>query len=270
MKRFRTTELSDPRFESHGLRFITVKTNNLRGRGDVCVFVPPGHKRDDLPIITLLHGVYGSCWCWALKGGAHRTAAHMMASGEIPPAILAMPSDGLWGDGSGYLPHHGRDFGRWISEDVIDAVRLLIPEAKNSRENYLGGLSMGGYGTLRLAAEHPEVYRAVSAHSSITRLEEMALFVEEPVSDYREAGTIGDIIDLFRGTPNLPRLRFDCGSEDELISGNRLLHQQLTEARIDHIYEEFSGGHEWPYWERHLADGLRFFFEDSTNSHTRN
>ncbi|MEM9259653.1 MAG: esterase family protein, partial [Bacteroidota bacterium] len=35
--RFRTTELSHPKFESDGLRFITVKTSNLRGRGDICV-----------------------------------------------------------------------------------------------------------------------------------------------------------------------------------------------------------------------------------------
>ncbi|WP_273446670.1 alpha/beta hydrolase [Neolewinella agarilytica] len=262
MKRFRTTELSDPRFEADGLRFITVKTRHLRGRGDICVFVPSGYGRTDLPVVTLLHGVYGSCWCWALKGGAHRTAARMIAAGEIPPFVLAMPSDGLWGDGSGYLPHHGRDFGRWICEDVIDAVRLLVPEAKNSRENYLGGLSMGGYGTLRLAGEYPAVYQAASAHSSITRLEEMARFVEEPVSDYRETDTIEDVIDLFRNEQNLPRLRFDCGIEDELVSGNRLLHQQLTEARIDHVYEEFSGGHEWSYWEEHLVDSLRFFFVD--------
>lgn len=258
MKRFRTTELSNPRFESDGLRFITVKTPSLKGRGDICIYVPDGVDRDDLPIVTLLHGVYGSCWCWALKGGAHRTAARMIASGEIPPVVLAMPSDGLWGDGSGYLPHHGRDFGRWIADDVIDAVKLLIPQAKHSAENYLAGLSMGGYGTLRLAAEYSTVYRAVSAHSSITRLEEMGQFVEEPVSGYRETGTIGDIVDLFRGKQNLPRLRFDCGVDDPLIEGNRRLHQQMLAAGIEHIYEEFPGGHEWPYWEEHLADGLRF------------
>ncbi|MEM9526975.1 MAG: alpha/beta hydrolase-fold protein [Bacteroidota bacterium] len=265
--RFRTTELSHPQFESDGLRFITVKTSNLRGRGDICVFVPQGTGRDDLPVVTLLHGVYGSCWCWALKGGAHRTAARMIATGEVPPVILAMPSDGLWGDGSGYLPHNGRSFGKWIAEDVIDALSLLIPEAKNTQEHYLGGLSMGGYGTLRLAAEYPTKYQAVSAHSAITRLEEMTQFVEEDLSNYQSPGTTADIIDLFRHqAEQLPRLRFDCGATDQLIEGNRLLHQQLTKANISHVYEEFSGGHEWIYWETHLVDSLRFFFENTRSS----
>lgn len=259
MNRFRTTELSDPRFESDGLRFLTVKTPNLRGRGDICVFVPRNQKQGNLPIVTLLHGVYGSCWCWALKGGAHRTVARMIDAGDISPVVLAMPSDGLWGDGSGYLPHNGRDFGRWITEDVIDAVRLNIPEARQSTENYLAGLSMGGYGTLRLAAEYPETYEAISAHSSITRLEEMGLFVEESVEGYDTEPTgLKDIIDFFWEDVELPRVRFDCGTEDELIKGNRLLHQQLITAGVDHVYEEFSGGHEWPYWEKHLADSLRF------------
>jgi enterochelin esterase-like enzyme len=184
----------------------------------------------------------------------------MIAAGEIPPFVLAMPSDGLWGDGSGYLPHHGRTFGRWIAEDVIDAVKLLIPEAKRATENYLAGLSMGGYGTLRLAAEYPGNYRAVSAHSSITRLEEMGQFVEEEVADYRQTGTVENVIDLFQAEPNLPRLRFDCGVDDPLIEGNRLLHRQLLDAGVEHVYEEYPGGHEWPYWEEHLADSLRFFF----------
>ncbi len=36
--------------------------------------------------------------------------------------ILAMPSDGLWGDGSGYLWYDGVDYENWIMEDVIEAV----------------------------------------------------------------------------------------------------------------------------------------------------
>ena len=57
----------------------------------------------------------------------------------------------------------------------------------------------------------------------------------------------------------LPRLRFDCGTEDLLIEPNRDLHRALEAAGIAHVDEEFSGGHEWPYWETHLAETLRFF-----------
>jgi hypothetical protein len=119
MASFRTIEISDPRFEAANLRFITVKSVPLKRRGDICVFVPPAVADGDLPIVILLHGVYGSAWSWAHSGGVHLSAQEMIDTREIPPMIIAMPSDGLWGDGSAYLPHTGFDFEQWIVDDVI-------------------------------------------------------------------------------------------------------------------------------------------------------
>jgi len=72
MSKFRTVEISNPKFESNNLRFITVKTPNLKGRGDICVYVPSDIRfTQALPIVILLHGVYGSAWSWAHSGGVH-------------------------------------------------------------------------------------------------------------------------------------------------------------------------------------------------------
>ncbi|MEO6188400.1 MAG: hypothetical protein ABIO82_02545, partial [Ginsengibacter sp.] len=108
MSKFRTIEISDPRFENNHLRFVTVKTPNLKGRGDICVFVPPSIKTElDTPVVILLHGVYGSAWSWPVSTGVHLQAMRMIERDEIPPMVIAMPSDGLWGDGSAYLAHNG-------------------------------------------------------------------------------------------------------------------------------------------------------------------
>ncbi|MCB0633114.1 MAG: esterase family protein, partial [Lewinella sp.] len=182
---FRTIELSDPAFEQEGLRFLTVKTPNLLGRGDICLFVPEVEDGiSDLPIYILLHGVYGSAWVWAWMGGAHRAADRLIKKREIRPAIVAMPSDGLWGDGSAYFAHHGKHFDRWIVEDVPQVIRETIPSAKESISLCIGGLSMGGYGALSLGARFPGKFVAISGHSSITRLEQMADFAEEPLAEY--------------------------------------------------------------------------------------
>ena len=37
----------------------------------------------------------------------------------------------------------------------------------------------------------------------------------------------------------LPPLRFDCGTEDELVEDNRTLHRALEHEGISHVYEEF-------------------------------
>lgn len=260
---FRTTEISDPRFESDNLRFITVKSNNLKGRGDICVFVPPGENMANLPLVILLHGVYGSAWVWTHKAGVHKTALNMIQNKEIPPMVIAMPSDGLWGDGSGYLPHNQKDFEQWIIEDVPNAVLENISSVTQNSDMFISGLSMGGFGALRLGIKYANRFKAISAHSSITDLEQMNLFVEEPLENYlQEDEKENSVWGLLReNTGKLPRIRFDCGKSDELIEANRALHEQLKMDTIPHEYQEFEGGHDWSYWQEHVEKSLLFFAE---------
>ncbi len=257
---FRTVELSDPRYEHEGLRVVTVKSPALGRRADVSVWAPAAGPIATL--LILLHGVYGSHWVWALKAGAHRTAAHLVASGEISPLVLAMPSDGLSRDGSAYLTRpHGEDAERWIVEEVPAIARLAAPALARDARVAIAGLSMGGYGALRLGAKYPERFAAISAHSAITEIDEMGQFVTEPLADYLVCAPPAELNPLYwlrQNKEELPKLRFDCGLEDSLISGNRKLHAALETEQIPHRYEEFPGDHEWDYWAAHIERTLRF------------
>ncbi len=263
MSKFKTTEISDPRFEANHLRHITVKSNHLKNRGDITVFVPPGDHLTDLPIVILLHGVYGSHWVWSQKTGIHLKMKTWIENGDIVPMIIAMPSDGLWGDGSGYLPHENSDFEKWIVDDVPNAVSELIPQASNNSKLFIAGLSMGGFGALRMGIKYHDKFSGVSGLSSITVIEEMALFVEEALDAYNQTETENESVyqTIVKHKNNLPPFRFDCGKEDELIEGNRKLHQQLNDLNISHTYKENSGKHEWIYWETHIKETMAFFDE---------
>lgn len=258
---FRTIEISEPRFEAEGLRWVTVKSPALGHRADITLFVPKASgAMTNIPLVLLLHGVYGSHWAWTLKGGAHRTAARLIEKGEIPPLVLAMPSDGLWGDGSGYLPHRDGNFERWIVEEVPAAARAASPALGASSPLFINGLSMGGFGALRLAGKYPEKFRGAGGHSSMTHFDQFPMFVEEPLKRYECSAEDRSVLDtLLRNRDRLPPLRFDCGTQDQLIEFNRQLSRDLKQAGITHTYEEFPGAHSWPYWETHLADMLRFF-----------
>lgn len=265
-KHFRTIEISDPAYEQDGLRQITVKTPNLAGRGDITVWIPNADLigTEPLPLVMLLHGVYGSHWAWSLKGGAHRTADKLIRSGNLRPMVLAMPSDGLWGDGSGYLPHNGRQFDRWIVEDVPSATAAALPVESTIDVQggfFIAGLSMGGFGALRLAATYPDQFRAAHGFSSITHANQLPLFVEEPFANYAQANADDESVLalMLRHRDQLPAIQFDCGTDDLLIEYNRTLHRALTDAGIAHTYVEHPGDHSWPYWQQHLTDALLFF-----------
>jgi enterochelin esterase-like enzyme len=258
--KFRTVELSDPRFETNNLRHITVKSKNLKSRGDITLFVPEG-KYENLPIVLLLHGVYGSHWTWSQRTGIHLKMQSWINNGEVTPMIIAMPSDGLWGDGSGYLPHTNMDYEKWIVEDVINVTIESIPEASKSSKLFIAGLSMGGFGALRLGAKYGHLFLAFSGLSSITVLEEMKLFVEEELSSLRQKNRVNESVfeTILKHRDTLPKFRFDCGISDELLEGNRKLHHQLEKNNIPHIYKEYSGAHEWLYWEEHIKETIVFF-----------
>lgn len=266
---FSTIEISDPKFEFGNLRFITVKTPNLKGRGDICLFLPlDGPETKEIPLVILLHGVYGSSWAWALKAGVHETANRMIRNGIISPIAIAMPSDGLWGDGSGYLPHHELNFEKWIIEDVPVAATEVSSKISENSPIFISGLSMGGFGALRLGIKYQSRFSGISAHSAITDLKQMSLFVQEPIEAYKQQDSneesVWDTIQAQEG--RTPPLRFDCGTDDFLIEHNRKLHNQLDKEGIVHQYQEFPGGHEWSYWQEHVVESLLFFNKLFTDS----
>ncbi len=266
---FRSFEISDPSFESEGLRHITVKSPALRRRADITLWLPESPS-GPLPLVILLHGVYGSHWAWALKGGAHRIAARLINSGEMPPMALAMPSDGLWGDGSCYVRHDsGEDYERWIMDEVPAAAALAC-SALTDAPFFISGLSMGGYGALRLAARHGSRILAASAHSAASSLDDMDTFSDEGMVSLKVPPGEQSLIEcLSTHCSSLPPFRFDCGLDDVLLPQNRRLHEDLVRKAIPHTYEELSGDHSWPYWSENLARSLAFFAKNLPNSPTK-
>lgn len=266
---FPSIELSNPEYTPDGFHFITVKSPALNRRADISVFIPGSESTEPLPLVTLLHGVYGSHWAWLFNAGAHQVLTHLIENEGLPRMALAMPSDGLWGDGSGYLRHEDSDYRTWIVNEVPAAVAHLAPNIKRM-PHFLCGLSMGGYGTLRIGALHPASFAALSAHSSVTNLGDLQSFVLSGTHPFHlsENEPLDALNCLLANASSLPPFRFDCGADDPLLESNRSLHSNLDAAGIPHVYEEFAGGHTWKYWREHLSDSLRFFAQtlQSTSS----
>lgn len=269
-KRFRTVEVSNPLYQPPHLRFVTVKSEYLKGRGDCTFFVPPQEKKikRNIPVVILLHGVYGSHWAWTYNINVHNIALQLIGAGKIEPMILVMPSDGLSGDGSGYFNHGDRNVEKWIIKDVVDLVREVVPQNTLDFPLFIGGLSMGGYGALRLMAKYPTMFNGASGLSSITCLKDLLPFLAAGEQSYfRKNFKEEDLISyLKKNRKKLPPFRFDCGYDDELFGSNKILHQQLEKEGIPHVFEEFKGGHSNEYWNQNIGKTLLYFNELATGS----
>lgn len=207
------------------------------------------------PVLYLLHGLSDDDTIWARRTSIERYVAGM-------PLIVVMPDTarGFYTDavrGPAYESH--------IMRDVVGFTERFFPAIPERRGRCIGGLSMGGYGSMKLALKYPDRFCSVVAHSSAFDVrarvtspehsEEFALiFGEEP------AGGDNDLFHLAAQTARgkLPAIRFDCGTGDGLLEENRAFHKHLTELGIPHQYEEFPGEHNWAYWDVHIQEALKF------------
>jgi S-formylglutathione hydrolase FrmB len=205
------------------------------------------------PVLYLLHGWSGDHRDWT-------RCARLATRVRDLPLIVAMP-DG----GNGFWVDHreGEPFARYLVEDVIGFVERTLPAARDPRRRAIGGLSMGGYGALRLALARPDLFASAHAHSAARGpwpgLEPglaRRVFGDDP------DGGDDDVLALARrlaaGQRRVPALRIDCGSEDRSLGASRELHDGFDRLGIAHEYLEAPGAHRWDYWDARLPEALAF------------
>jgi S-formylglutathione hydrolase FrmB len=221
------------------------------------LYLPPNWcNLTDLPLVVLLHGMYGNYADWVGSGHIDRTADQLILAGQIQPVIILMPD----GDNSFYVDGPDGDYETYIVDELVGAVDAAFPTAATRQTRFIGGLSMGGYGALYLGIRHTDMFSAVAANSPAVLQRN-----EAPPQMYGASGEYfdeRDIITLIQrdGWPRNVRLLTDMGATDGLMPDflrllNTLLETQSFKFQI-HIWP---GAHTWSYWEQHGADYLRFF-----------
>ncbi len=154
---------------SQVIRDLIAKDAATGTRISYSVYLPyTGPDADDtsvpsFPVVYLLHGFGASSNEWIERLELAKTLDAAIATGRIAPVIAVMPDAGK----SWYVD--SVTFG-----DVETAIMAaLIPEIdrrfstkKDARARAIAGLSMGGFGALRLAFKYPDSFAAVAALSA--------------------------------------------------------------------------------------------------------
>jgi len=214
------------------------------------------------PTLYLLHGLSDDYTNWL-----RRTRIEWYAR-ELP-LMIVMP-DGYRGFYTNV--ENGLPYARYIAEETVGFVERTFPVQPSRDARFVGGLSMGGYGGLRLALAYPAVFTSAHSHSGALmhgtrRPKETALWEYDQIFGPRvPAGSDHDLLKHARAarvSGVLPRLRIDCGASDPLLQDNRDFRAALQELNVPHEYEEFPGGHDWDYWDLHVRDALKFHLQRS-------
>jgi S-formylglutathione hydrolase FrmB len=199
------------------------------------------------PVLLQLHGLSDDHSSWIERSNLVRHVAGY-------PLIVVLPDGGT----SGYLNWRSHErLGKQLYEDfLIDDLPAHLTRHFQVRPGpwAIGGLSMGGYGAMRLGLKYPDRFASIWAHSSafhIGKMVEAAAIVDAADAD----------VDLHAGrvakAGTAPEVSFDCGVDDELLEYNRAFHAHLEAVGLAHHYAEHPGAHTWDYWDVHVQTALR-------------
>jgi len=216
------------------------------------------------PVVFLLHGLTGHYNNWTEL----TKLANYLAGYDI---IVVTPEggDGWYTDSVSSVNE------KW--ESYI--VKELIPEVDNKfrtlairEKRAIAGLSMGGFGSLKLGLKYPDKFVLAGSFSG-------ALGAAQ-ITEKQFPGAIGKTIDGIFGPADsetrksndifsivrdlspekmkaIPFIYLDCGTEDFLFQNNREFVDLLIEKKVPHEYRQLPGVHDWKYWDKQVQEFLR-------------
>jgi S-formylglutathione hydrolase FrmB len=165
---------------------------------------------------------------------------------------------------------HGPAYWTFVSEELPRFVRSVFPLSSKREDNFVAGLSMGGYGALKLALNKPEDFAAAISLSGVLDVVTVMKNPIHPLFNVDEYFGGFDKLkdsynDLFAQVQNLkqrsstlPRLYVACGLEDNLYEMNTKFRDLAIANSIPLTYEEGPGGHTWEFWDQYIFRALEW------------
>ena len=230
--------------------------------------------------LILLHGLTGTDTDWLFGG-----VAQMLAY-QYNLAVF-MPTTG----NSFYLDkgYEGGNFCTYIGEELPDFINKVFGFCESRENTLIGGLSMGGYGSIHTALEYPDRFSGVIALSSALVIKAVASdhrFAvkdetaedqeDDPVREVLPKGMLLDIygdpdklvgsekdpeaqyLKLKKAGADIPKIYLAIGTEDSLLESNRDFAAFLKKEGADYKYEEGPGKHDWFFWNEYVDRGLKY------------
>jgi len=132
----------------------------------VSIYRPDGSPpKTGWPVLYLLHGLHGGNRDWSVLGSLRETLDRLIGAGRIRPMLVVMPDAGnSWYVNSAAVNGPG-NYETAILDDLPQAVEARLAPQCQRGSRAIAGLSMGGFGALRLALTRPDRFVAVASLS---------------------------------------------------------------------------------------------------------
>ena len=216
-----------------------------------------------VPVLYLLHGLSGDHSSWMRQTSLERYARRWRVCVVMPDA-----------DKSYYMDMaYGAKYETYIAKELPELIERAMPFVSKKREGrFVAGLSMGGFGAIKLALAYPARYAACATLSG-------ALGVGEIYEENNRTESYMKMMDLIFGGPErlakssgnicrnaeklcaapekCPPIYIACGTEDSLLKANERFVERF-EKRLPIEYHTSPGAHTWDFWDEYIERVLEW------------
>lgn len=210
--------------------------------------------------LYLLHGLSDDHTIWQRRTSIERYASRHGIAVVMPNAGKSWYTDTVSGDA----------YYTYISKELPDFCRSVFNGMSDRREdNYIAGLSMGGYGALKIGLANPSSYAAIASFSGALDVysyasgrhsDSYSKIFGDPEGIKNSINDVFYLAEKASALSERPSIYLWCGTEDALIGDNRRFSELLRENRYDHVYLESPGTHSWDYWDVQIEKVLKLWF----------
>ena len=268
------------------VEFRSFHAPSLGKATEYSIYLPPAYDREDtakFPVIYFLHGMFNDHTSWTVEryGNFPARIESLLLDELAPPFVMVHP------DGNNSLYTDLRDgslkYEQYIYQDLIQEIEGNYRVKTGPSERALGGISLGGYGALKIAMKYPQLYASVAVGSPIILVGEDPSSLINP--SHRRASFFSRLFTPVFGSPvdrdhwsknsvemlalhgDLKSLNiyFAYGTADRyneafpLEKGVRTLDHILTDRRVSHQFQIYEGEpHGWALVGNHLQEMVSF------------
>lgn len=230
------------------------------------VYTPAGYESSGkrYPVLYLLHGMGGDENSWTELGRAAQILDNLIAQGKAKPMIVVMPNGNPSQEAAPGETHNGlipptiqlpKTMDGSYEEafpEIVAFVDKTYRTQKAKKGRAIAGLSMGGFHSMHISAQYPDLFNYIGLFSA-------AIVPQEGVTSPIYEDMEGKLKRQFSGKPALYWIAI--GDKDFLYNANTDFRKELDRHGYKYEYRESGEGHIWKNWRIYLTEFLPKLFK---------
>ncbi len=201
--------------------------------------------------LYLLHGLSDDETIWLRRTSIERYASDNGFAVVMPSGAKSFYCDTVY----------GMKYYTYIAKELPAIIEDMFNISPEREDRYIGGLSMGGYGALKIALREEGRYAAAFALSPVADIHNerfSELMAQNLGGTIPEDADIFSLVTAHNSDKIKPRLYITIGKDDFMYNDSVRLNKHISALDYDYKYVETDGNHSWYLWDTTVRSAINW------------